>query len=79
MSSDEIEPFLTTKDASDYLGGFGVHLAPDTLIKLRCVGGGPAFFKLGRNVGYTRSKLRDFVRAKAKPMIATTVPAQVAA
>jgi hypothetical protein len=34
-----------------------VRLKPATLAKLRCVGGGPSFVKIGGRVGYRRSAL----------------------
>ena len=41
---------LTPTDAASRIG-----LAPSTLAKMRCWGGGPAFLKLGRAVRYLRS------------------------
>ena len=43
---------LDVKGAATYLS-----LAPQTLNKLRCVGGSPAFFKAGRRVLYDRADL----------------------
>jgi predicted DNA-binding transcriptional regulator AlpA len=39
-------------------------LAPSTLAKLRCVGGGPPFIKLGRKVVYRRADLADWLNAR---------------
>jgi hypothetical protein len=39
-------------------------LAIATLAKLRCVGGGPKFFKLGRKVLYRRGDLADWLNAR---------------
>jgi hypothetical protein len=45
MGSDERGPWLRTKLAAKYCG-----LSASTLEKLRCVGGGPAFCKVGAKV-----------------------------
>jgi hypothetical protein len=39
-------------------------LAAATLAKLRCLGGGPAFLKLGRKVVYRRADLADWLSAR---------------
>jgi hypothetical protein len=39
-------------------------LAVATLAKLRCVGGGPPFFKLGRKCCYRRSDLAEWLNAR---------------
>jgi hypothetical protein len=39
-------------------------LAASTLAKLRCVGGGPPFIKLGRKVLYRRADLADWLNAR---------------
>jgi hypothetical protein len=41
-----------------------IGLAVATLAKLRCVGGGPAYFKLGRKVLYRRSDLAAWLNAR---------------
>ena len=46
---------MTPSEASRYLG-----LAVSTLAKLRCVGGGPQFLKLGRSVRYERQPLSEW-------------------
>jgi hypothetical protein len=52
---------LRTPAAAEHLG-----LAPATLAKLRCVGGGPLFTKLGRAVVYTVDDLEQWVAAQGK-------------
>jgi predicted DNA-binding transcriptional regulator AlpA len=47
MLSDSTSVSLRVRDAAQYLG-----LAESTLNKLRCIGGGPEFLKLGRAVRY---------------------------
>ncbi len=39
-------------------------LAVATLAKLRCLGGGPAYLKLGRKVVYRRADLADWLNAR---------------
>ena len=41
-----------------------IGLAVATLAKLRCVGGGPAYLKLGRKVLYRRSDLAAWLNAR---------------
>ena len=41
-----------------------VGLAVATLAKLRCLGGGPAYLKLGRKVVYRRADLADWLGAR---------------
>ena len=54
------QKYFDTKAAAEYLG-----LSPLTLAKLRCVGGGPRFYKLGRKVAYTIPGLDDFASERA--------------
>jgi hypothetical protein len=39
-------------------------LAVATLAKLRCIGGGPEYLKLGRKVAYRRSDLTKWLNAR---------------
>ena len=59
--SSTASPKLRTPAAAKHLG-----LAPATLAKLRCVGGGPLFAKLGRAVVYTVADLETWVAAQGK-------------
>jgi predicted DNA-binding transcriptional regulator AlpA len=53
---------LRTVEAAQFLG-----LAPSTLEKLRCIGGGPTFTKLGaRAVGYFPDDLLTWARAQRR-------------
>jgi predicted DNA-binding transcriptional regulator AlpA len=54
-------PKLRTPEAAHYVG-----LAKATLVKLRCVGGGPQFRRLGRAVIYERADLEAWVRTHGK-------------
>jgi hypothetical protein len=53
LEIDEVDiSAMTPNEAAIFLG-----LAKSTLAKLRCVGGGPEFLKLGRSVRYERRPL----------------------
>ncbi|SRR6266851_2759415 len=58
------ERYLTQKEASQFLAELGLHIAPSTLSKLRCVGGGPVFQSFGRFPRYTPTRLREFALSK---------------
>lgn len=60
-------PYLSPREASDYLKGQGLFVAPRTLNKYRCVGGGPEFVKFGRAVRYSREALDAWRDAKLSP------------
>lgn len=49
--------YIDTVKAAEFLG-----LSPKTLNKLRCVGGGPEYHKLGRCVRYTREDLERWAQ-----------------
>ena len=51
---------IRTKEAAYYLG-----LSKSTLDKLRCFGGGPRFFKLGRAVIYSTDDLDTWRNERA--------------
>jgi hypothetical protein len=65
---------MRTKEASAYLYEVhGVQLAPATLNKLRCVGGGPSYYKDGKFPGYTGEFLDCFaVARKGAPRSSTS-------
>ena len=54
-------PKLRTRQAANHLG-----LAAATLVKLRCIGGGPLFIRLGRSVVYELADLEKWVAAHRK-------------
>ena len=47
-----MKELLDTEEAAAYL-----RLSPKTLVKNRCIGGSPPFFKAGRRVIYDRADL----------------------
>jgi hypothetical protein len=53
------DPMFDAAAAAAFTG-----LAVATLAKLRCVGGGPEFFKLGRKCLYRRGDLTDWLNAR---------------
>ena len=53
--------FLGEEAASEYLKDRGIEVAPGTLAKYRCVGGGPAFREFGRKPLYEPPALDDWV------------------
>lgn len=58
MTAPKYDRTLTVRGAADYLG-----LAISTLNKLRCTGGGPSYFKLGRSVRYDPHDLDEWLAA----------------
>lgn len=60
---------LRTPEAAQDVG-----LAPATLAKLRCVGGGPSFTKLGRAVVYDLVDLDKWVAKQGKRRSTCDVP-----
>ncbi len=59
--------FLSNDQAADFL-----NLSPRTLEKLRVVGGGPTFSKLGRRVVYAQEDLQSWVAAKRRTSTSDT-------
>jgi predicted DNA-binding transcriptional regulator AlpA len=57
MSDDD--PVLDAISAATFIG-----LATSTLAKMRCLGGGPRYIKLGRKIGYRRSDLSAWLSAR---------------
>lgn len=64
---------LDEKSAADFLRfECGIVVAPATLRKRRCVGGGPPFFKAGRRVFYEPEPLRIWGLAQRSPNVNST-------
>jgi len=61
------DPKLDTPEAADYLG-----LKPRTMEKLRIVGGGPRYQKLGRRVKYPVSELDRWAAARLRSSTSDT-------
>jgi hypothetical protein len=65
---------MTGHEASDYLRErHGIRRTAATLAKLRCVGGGPSFYKVGRDVIYNVSDLDAWAgKVKSGPLASTS-------
>jgi hypothetical protein len=57
---------LDTRQAAAFLVERGYRVAPATLNKLRCVGGGPEFELFGRRPLYTDATLLEWIKARTK-------------
>lgn len=55
------EPYITTREAAEFLG-----LSVATLNKWRVIGLGPAYFKLGKAVRYRLSELEEWASSQRK-------------
>lgn len=60
-SLDPAAKLMMTDQAAEVIG-----LKPSTLEKLRSVGGGPAYHKLGRSVRYAQADLQAWVHARRR-------------
>ena len=59
MTEREYNDLMNAEMAAVFTG-----LAVATLAKLRCLGGGPPYLKLGRKVVYRRADLADWLDAR---------------
>jgi hypothetical protein len=64
MSNVELSKVPAAQLLDPTAAGNYVGLRPQHLAKLRCVGGGPRFFKLGRKVRYALSDLTEWCDTK---------------
>jgi hypothetical protein len=66
-------PRLRRKLACEYLEiMFGITVAPSTLAKYACVGGGPDFQRINRTPLYPRQALDAWALEKLGPVVKTT-------
>ena len=63
---------LDTREAAAFLTERGYKIAPATLNKKRCVGGGPEFELFGRRPLYTEKALLEWVQARTTPLLRST-------
>lgn len=64
---------LTAPQASDYLREkHGINRAPATLNKLRTVGGGPKFRRVGRHIFYVPGALDEWAASLLSAEMAST-------
>ena len=60
--------FLTSVEAAKFLTEeCECPTSPNTLDKLRTLGGGPVYQKVGRRVRYTEPRLREYAASKISP------------
>jgi|CryBogDrversion2_11_1035321.scaffolds.fasta_scaffold01504_5 hypothetical protein len=64
--------FLEPKRASEFLAVQGFTIAPKTLAKLRCIGGGPNFLRFGRRILYDPNHLMTWALSKTSPSLSNT-------
>jgi hypothetical protein len=70
-----MEPLLDTEAAAKALANLGVSRSPKTLRKLRCVGGGPRFRRLGAKPVYRRSDLEAWIEGRLSEPAASNAEA----
>jgi hypothetical protein len=64
---------LDTAAAAHWLSDHGIRRSPATLRKLRCLGGGPRFRRLGNKPVYTESDLIAWIEERlSEPMGSTS-------
>ena len=56
--------YVNRREASEFLTRLGLRVAPTTLAKYSCVGGGPTMRHFGRRVVYDVDALLDWANAK---------------
>jgi hypothetical protein len=64
--------YLRRNEAAKYITTHYFPMAPRTLAKLACIGGGPRFRKAGRIPVYTPSDLDEYAERKLSPLLAST-------
>jgi hypothetical protein len=69
---NNLPSLLDRKQASEFLTSHGFGVAPRTLAKLACIGGGPAFRHFGRKVRYERPALLEWAEARLSPALRST-------
>jgi len=68
------ERHLNRREASTFLKEHGFPVAPATLAKLACIGGGPLMHVFGRQPLYLPSELLDWARARTRTRRHTSEP-----
>jgi hypothetical protein len=67
-----MERLFDTNAASVRLNEHGVHRSPAYLRKLRCIGGGPRFRRLGNKPVYTEGDLIAWIEARLSAPMGST-------
>jgi hypothetical protein len=74
-----IEPRLDRGRASTFLAEHGYRVAPSTLAKLACLGGGPVYRKFGRTPFYLPADLLSWAQSRCSgPRRSTSEPGAAA-
>lgn len=60
------DSYLTRGSASEFLFVKGFQVAPATLAKLACIGGGPVFISFGRRALYAPAELLRWAESRAR-------------
>jgi hypothetical protein len=64
---------LDTDDAAEYLRSeHGLDYRPSYLMKLRSIGGGPAFYRVGRTIRYLPPHLDEYAKSRICGPLATS-------
>lgn len=66
------EHYLSRKEASSFLAGLGLFIAPSTLAKYATIGGGPKFRRFGRQVKYLPSDLIAWAETRLSGPVQST-------
>lgn len=78
LNSTDDDPRLTRAEASAYLIARGYRVAPATLAKLACLGGGPTFTSFGRRPLYRPGDLLAWVASRSSAPRRSTSSLQAA-
>jgi hypothetical protein len=70
-----LEPLLDTAAAAEALANLGVPRSPATLRKLRCIGGGPRFRRLGSKPVYTEGDLIAWIEERLSQPVGSNAEA----
>lgn len=73
--------YLNTREAAAHIRDKGLPCSPNTLAKIRCVGGGPKFYSFGRRIVYSPAELDEWITERlgaAKSNTAACTPATLA-
>ena len=68
MNEDDL---LNSDKSSEYLAELGLPHTVSTLAKLRTLGGGPVYLRIGRNIRYRRHRLREYVAGRTIALAST--------
>jgi hypothetical protein len=70
-----MEKLYDGEAAEAWLRERGIARSSKTLRKLRCIGGGPRFRRLGRRCYYTEDDLAEWIEAQLSPPAGSTAEA----